>query len=317
MTKSIFAIIATLGLCTYAVAQQTLTVNRNDTIHLNIDNARGQLQWEVTYDSLNWQTIAGATSAQYSTIADSLPAGYRLHIEEGSCDPLYSENLWVNESTPINCGVDSVGHGYVAGFTPDTSAQYALRTYSTVQANWGGPGGNNCWTKMNLGATAEADSALDPSPAAAGWYWQFNRAQAYAHDASGNRTPNTPWINPINEIQDWTPANDPCTQFLGSNWRLPTQAEWSNFLSASAANGGVGNGFLTDAFSSTLQIHGGGRASGGSGDLQDRGSQAYFWSSEENSNNTAGSFRFGSIGSFPVNATKNFGMAVRCICDCP
>ncbi len=309
-----------ITMCAFALptsAQQTLVVDLNDTIHLDIDQARGNLQWQITYDSINWQNIAGADSAAFSTIADSLPAGYRLQIEEGNCNPLFSEAVWVTQTASITCGVDSVGHGFVAGFTPDTSAQFANRIYSTVQANWGGPGGNSCWLNMNLGATTEADSALDPSPSASGWYWQFNRAQAYAHDAAGNRTPNTPWINPINEVQDWTPANDPCTQLLGSNWRLPTQAEWNNFLSASAANGGVGNGDLSDAFSSTLRIHAGGRANGGSGVSQDRGNQAYFWSSEENSNNTAGSFRFGGVGSFPVNATKNFGMAVRCICDCP
>ncbi len=317
MTRLFHTYIYVCFLSVSMFAQQTLVVDLNDTIHLEIDQARGNLQWEISYDSINWQDISGANSASFSTIADSLPAGYRLRIEEGNCDPIHSEVLWVTQTVSIICGIDSVSHGFVAGFTPDTSAQFANRVYSTVQANWGGPGGNSCWLKMNLGATAEADSALDPSPETSGWYWQFNRAQAYAHDAGANRTPNTTWINPINEIQDWTTANDPCTQLLGSSWRLPTQAEWNNFLTASTANGGVGSGFISDAFSSTLRIHAGGRASGGSGDLQDRGSQAYFWSSEENSNNTAGSFRFGGIGSFPVNATKNFGMAVRCICDCP
>lgn len=297
--------------------QQTLQVNKDDTLNLDIDYARGNLQWEVSYDSINWIPVPGATSPTVNVLADSLPAGYRLRIEEGSCDPLTSEVLWAKKNTPLNCGVDSVSHGFVTGFTPDTSAQFTLRTYSTAQANWGGPGGSNCWLKMNLGATTEADSMNDPSPNAAGWYWQFNRAQAYTHDASGTRIPNTPWINPINEIQDWTSANDPCTQLLGSSWRLPTKAEWNTFINAASTNGGVGSGDIEDAFTSTLRIHTGGRANGGSGASEEKGVRAYFWSSEENSNNTAGSYRFGTLGSFPVNATKNFGMAVRCTCDCP
>ncbi|MCC5918467.1 MAG: hypothetical protein JJU02_14190 [Cryomorphaceae bacterium] len=299
------------------LAQQNIQAFYADSLQIEVDSARGQFQWQISYDSINWSPIAGQQTVVLSTIADSFPAFFRLEITEGSCDPWYSEVLQVNEATALVCG-DSVSHGFVAGITPDGSIAFAFRTYTTVQANWPGLGGNKCWTKMNIGALVEADSATDPNPDAAGWYFQFNRSQGYALTATG-RIPNTTWINPINENLDWQPANDPCTQYLGGDWRIPTQAEWNAFLNASTANGGVGGqtGLIADAFASTLKLHAGGNLSGGDGSSANLGNWGLFWSGVQNSNNTAGSFRFSGVGSFPVNATKNFGYPVRCILDTP
>jgi hypothetical protein len=301
----------------FSIAQQNLSVMSADSLLITADSARGQLQWQISYDSITWSPIVGQQTLMLQTVADSFPAFIRLEILEGDCDPWYSEVLTLTESSPLQCG-DSISHGFVAGFQPSAGVVFAFRTYSTVLANWSGPGGDKCWTKMNIGATAEATSATDASDAAAGWFFQFNRSQGYVNDGT-TRTPNTPWINPINENLNWQSSNDPCTQLLGADWRIPTQAEWNAYLNAPTAQGGVGGqtGLLSDAFASTLKIHAGGNLSGGAGDVQNRGNWGVFWSAEQNSNNTAGAFRFSGIGSFPVNATKNFGYPLRCICDCP
>jgi hypothetical protein len=294
-------------------AQQHLTVPLYDTLHVNIDQARGALQWEVSYDSLTWHPIAGQHGMQLTTVADSLPAWYRLAIHEGECDVWYSDILYVTAATPFVCGAP-VSHGYVFGITPDTSQAFASRTYSTVQANWSGAGGNKCWLKMNLGAIVEPVSATDPSLDARGWFFQFNRRQAYWNDGT-TRIPNTPWINPINENSNWDLFNDPCRQLLGSDWRVPTAAEWNAYLNASQAQGGLGNGVITDAYTSTLKLHAAGNLSGSDGSTQNIGNFAYLWSSNENSNNTAGSFRSGATGSFPVNSSKVIAYSLRCIND--
>ncbi len=316
MKKYIFTIII-LSLLSFQFlplrGQQNIQVALNDTIQININSYRGTLQWQVSYDSLSWNPVTGQVSAALKVIADSFPVWYRLAITEDECEPWYSEQLKVTQIIPFVCG-NLVSHGYVIGVTPDNSLQFANRTYSTVQAGWTGAGGNKCWLKMNLGATTEASTATDPSTASAGWFFQFNRQQAYFNDGV-NRIPNTPWINPINENSDWVSLGDPCKLLLGGNWRIPTQAEWNAFLTAPIAQGGVGSGYLTDAYASTLKIHAGGNLGGGDGLLQNAGNYAYFWSSGQNSNNTAGSFRYSSAGSFPVNSTKNFGYALRCILD--
>jgi len=301
----------------FLFSQQNLAVMSADSLFITADSARGQLQWQISYDSVTWVALPGQQSLVLQTVADSFPAYIRLEILEGDCNPWYSEVLLLTESTPLQCGVDSISHGFVVGFQPSSAAVFAFRTYSTVLANWTGPGGDKCWLKMNLGATTEASSATDVSDAASGWFFQFNRAQGYVNDGT-TRTPNTPWINPINELLNWQSASDPCTQLLGADWRIPTQSEWNAFLNAPTSQGGVGGatGLLSDAYASTLKIHAGGNLSGGDGTVQNRGNFGLFWSSEQNSNNTAGSFRFSPIGSFPVNATKNFGYPLRCICDC-
>jgi hypothetical protein len=296
-------------------AQQHLSVPLNDTLHITIDQARGQLQWEVSYDSIIWQPIPGQTGMQLTTIADSLPAWYRLEIIEDECDPWFSEVLYVTRVIPFVCGAP-VSHGYVFGITPDTSQAFAARTYSTVQAAWTGAGGNKCWLKMNLGAVTEPATATDISLDARGWFFQFNRKQAYWNNGT-TRIPNTLWINPINENSNWDLFNDPCRILLGSDWRVPTAAEWSAYLNASQAQGGLNNGVLNDAYASTLKLHAAGNLSGSDGSMQNAGTFAYLWSSNENSNNTAGSFRSGAAGSFPVNSSKVIAYSLRCICDCP
>ncbi|MCH8554283.1 MAG: hypothetical protein LAT76_03935 [Schleiferiaceae bacterium] len=305
---TLFALL--LSAATFA---QPLLVSIGDSLVADVPNPRGVLQWEFSIDSVTWTPVVGQNTATLAIEITTIPAYYRLEMVENSCATVYSDVVETQPFTPFTCG-DSISHGFVLGVTPDNTTAFQTRSYATVQAGWTGAGGGKCWTKMNLGATNAATTATATTAATAGWYFQFNRAQGYDHDGT-NRTPNTAWINPINENTDWTPAADPCTQLLGAYWRIPTQAEWNAFLNASTATGGVGAGDLTDAFSSTLELHAGGNLSGGDGSSQNRGSQATFWSSGQNSNNTAGSFRFSTIGSFPVNATKNFAYPVRCIRD--
>jgi uncharacterized protein (TIGR02145 family) len=313
-TSNIFFLIL-LMTTGWLYAQQQLTANLNDSLITDVPSPRGALQWEQSSDSLTWSAIAGQTTNSLSVQLTTLPQFYRLRIEEGTCQVHYSEVLSVTAPpATFSCG-GTISHGFVLGVTPDPSLIYASRTYTTAtDSGWGG--GNKCWTTMNLGATRAPNSATDNDADAAGWFWQFNRAQAYAHNGV-TRTPNTPWINPINENTDWTPANDPCTQLLGAPWRLPTQAEWNGYVNAPTSNGGAGGatGNLTSAFTGGLTIHAGGGLSGGAGDQTNIGVQGLFWSAQQNSNNTAGSFRFSSAGNFPVNATKNFGYAARCVRD--
>src|SRR5699024_8442454 len=93
-------------------------------------------------------------------------------------------------------------------------------------------GSPKCWITQNLGANQSAISATDGTEAAAGWYWQFNRAQGYKHDGT-TRTPSNAWTSwiggttGINESAQWSSVNDPCVNLLGSGWRMPTHAEWT------------------------------------------------------------------------------------------
>ena len=170
-------------------------------------------------------------------------------------------------------------------------------------------GTNKCWITSNLGATNQASSATDATEAAAGWYWQFNRKQGYKHDGT-NRTPNTTWITSIDENSDWTAANDPCTIFLGSGWRIPTFTEWSAIIT----NGGWST--TNDVFTSILRIHPAGGLQRDNGTLLNRGFVGNYWSGTQNpsSNSSAVAVNiYQVIGTY--GSEKSAGCTIRCLRD--
>jgi hypothetical protein len=126
--------------------------------------------------------------------------------------------------TPVatGCGAPfTINHLASGGIAPVDKTV----TYGTVTNVPGEP--SKCWITSNLGSDHQANAKNDASEASAGWYWQFNRKQGYKHDGT-TRTPNSTWISSIVEDLQWHAANDPCTLELGTGWRIPTNAEWTN-----------------------------------------------------------------------------------------
>jgi uncharacterized protein (TIGR02145 family) len=186
-------------------------------------------------------------------------------------------------------------------------------TYGTISSNISGAA--RCWITQNLGADKQASSATDNSETAAGWYWQFNRAQGYKHDGTDYSPKNawTSWIGGttgISENLHWSAANDPCVNLLGSGWRLPTAAEWTaadappqNWTSAA------------NAYSSVLKLHMAGVLNYNTGALNNRGINGYYWSSNYNNHYLSTYLALGSGSSAMSNTYKTYAMSVRCIRD--
>jgi hypothetical protein len=209
-------------------------------------------------------------------------------------------------------GPTSVSHGYVEGVTPSNATLYNDRTYPTVQANWPGPGGDKIWLGVNLGATGRPQTSVDTSPSRAGWFFQFNRKQAFYHNG-GNLTPQ--WkLNSINENSVWDIANDPCRILLGGTWRLPTIEELRAFRTAPVDKGGMGEGNRTSAFNSTLKLHAAGKLHSFDGALEDRGISGNYWASDQ-FNNSQGEVLGFSQTSNTFGGNKAFGRSVRCVED--
>lgn len=191
-------------------------------------------------------------------------------------------------------------------FAGPVSAVDAVITYGVVETAL--TGSNKCWITRNLGATVGAASATDPSDAAAGWYWQFNRKQGYA-SSTVNRTPDIFWVNTIVESGDWLLANDPCRLLLGGTWRLPSSTDWTN----ADANGAWANS--TDTYSSVLKLHAAGYLMRSTGDLIT--SDGCYWSSTTFSTNRSYLLWVLTIGSMmnTGNGDKANGYSVRCLRD--
>lgn len=204
---------------------------------------------------------------------------------------------------PWSCG-KSITVNHIAGSVAPVTKTV---TYGTVTNVQGEP--SKCWITQNLGADHHATTVYDTTEASAGWYWQFGRKQGYKHDGT-TRTPNTTWINPIEENTNWNFTNDPCIIELGNGWRIPTYNEWKNVIKA--------NGWKTwnGPWKSRLGLHAAGQISIITDDLTGRGRSGTYWSRSQDLNNDYGealTFRDSYCGT--GSAPKASGISVRCIQD--
>ena len=206
-----------------------------------------------------------------------------------------------------------VEHGFMSGVTPVNTAIFQNRVYPTVKANWPGPGGDKIWLAVNLGATDKPTSSVDSNAGRAGWYFQFNRSQAYYHNGS-QLTPQ--WrVNSIDQNTNWQPENDPCRLLLSEPWRLPTVEEIRAFREAPFERGGMGEGNRTSAFNSILQMHAAGSLHSFSGDLRGRGENGSYWASDQFNSRNGEALGLSDTGSGTFGGNKAFGRSVRCIRD--
>lgn len=207
---------------------------------------------------------------------------------------------------------DTVTHGYVQGVTPTNATIFSERSYPIIKADWSGPGGNKFWLGVNLGATTRPETSVDDSPSSAGWYFQFNRKQAFHHNGE-ILTPQ--WrLQEIDEEASWGLNNDPCRILLGETWRLPTVVELRAFREASASSGGMGEGNRTSAFNSDLRLHAAGELQTFDGELRFRGERGRYWASDQFDPRRGEVLGFEDASS-TFASNKAFGRPVRCVKD--
>jgi uncharacterized protein (TIGR02145 family) len=241
------------------------------------------------------------TTAQRNAISDPAEGLVIYNTDEKSLN-LYV-GTWVSMNATMPCGSNiTINHvaGVVAPVTKTT-------TYGTVTNIPGEP--SKCWITSNLGSDHQATAEDDATEASAGWYWQFNRKQGYKHDGI-QAIPNSAWITTINEISDWTTANDPCNIELGGTWHIPTFTDWNN------VNNACGWASLADMWNSGLKLHAAGFLTDlGVVEVLYRGEVIRNWSSSQESNSDAYCLYFPVLfGSNNISASgKNSGLPVRCV----
>ncbi|MEI7983217.1 MAG: FISUMP domain-containing protein, partial [Bacteroidota bacterium] len=261
----------------------------------------------------NWNTVSGATGYKWcyeNSFPNAIDVGTNTTWTETNliCNTSYTRFVWAYNgcghttpgiltqatmSCPFTCGsFMTINH------TAGTVAPVAKTvTYGTVNNIPGEP--QKCWITSNLGANHQATAKNDATEASAGWYWQFNRKQGFKHDGT-TRTPNTTWINPINENLDWQPTNDPCALELGNGWRLPTYAEWYNVDN-------IGNWTNWNGpWNSGLKLHVAGYLNANDGSLDNRGSAGRYWSNTQSiATRGWGPYFDGSYGALDENLKAN------------
>jgi hypothetical protein len=179
-------------------------------------------------------------------------------------------------------------------------------TYHSISSSISG--NPACWLTQNLGADQQATSSTDVSDAALGWYFQFNRKQAYIPDGGSSFLPRNPgdsWPD-VTESSDWTSANDPCNIMLGSGWRVPTYNEWY------AADAPPQNwNTPDDAYASVLKLHMTGYMPGGA--ITYKGSYGFYWTSTQYNSSYGYFLETYSGASVMTYSYKSYACPVRCI----
>ncbi len=211
--------------------------------------------------------------------------------------------MTASTSNTILCGTDSlfITHLAANGVAPVDKTT----VYGTVTNIPGEP--SHCWITKNLGADHQANSYDDNTEASAGWYWQFNRKQGYKCHFT-TPFPSNAWSASISENSDWSPANDPCTLELGTGWRLPSNIEWMNVVSA----GGWSDD--RDTWGSDLKLHNAGYIRDNNVHLTGRGLKGIYWSLSQHSDIYAGALYidYSDVdGNSPSG--KAAGCSVRCV----
>jgi hypothetical protein len=227
----------------------------------------------------NWNPVSNATGYKWNTINDYSTAynnGSATSYTQSGLSPYttYSFYVWaynacgnnssvliLNMITRINCGA-SITVNYTPGSNGVPSNSPTSITYGTTNAYISSSG--VCWITKSLGATVQPTSIFDPRAAASGWYFQYNRSQAYYMADDGvTITPSSGWVTNNPNSTGWSSGNDPCSIQLGSGWRLPTWSEYyplpwgwnhDNCAAASSPLAIAGSGYL-ELTTSTAHIY--------------------------------------------------------------
>jgi hypothetical protein len=256
---------------------------------------------------LNETAISGATNQTYILTTNDTTKYVRFSVipiaQTGASpgDEVKSTGF-IGPVSPWICGFSPLVINHVVG---DVAPVNKTVTYGTVTNIPGET--TKCWITSNLGADHQAISVDDGAEASAGWYWQFNSKQGFKHDGT---TPTPSWsITSINENFDWQPANDPCQLELGSQWRIPTDTEWSNVDNI----GGWTD--WTGPWNSGLKMHAAGYIIPQTGMLYARGSYGYglYWSSTQGNPTLGGMMYFYFNFSFVNSNVKASGQSIRCL----
>lgn len=115
-------------------AQTKVVCILGDTVALNLSGTRGDIQWQISNDSLTWTDLVGQHSEQLEFIS-SLPTQWvRASITENNCPVFYENAIFINaidttlsDFDPLIIVMDTV----TVQFMPD-SVQQTLGTYNFV-----------------------------------------------------------------------------------------------------------------------------------------------------------------------------------------
>jgi uncharacterized protein (TIGR02145 family) len=119
-------------------------------------------------------------------------------------------------------------------------------------------------------------------------------------------------------MDDTKTVNDPCP----TGFRVPTRTQWEGLRYTNTANyigtnwSGNATNYTTGLrFGNLLFLPAAGYRVNSNGELLNRGSFGFYWSSTEISSSSAWVLTFFSSSAYTGNSDRTFGFSVRCIAE--
>lgn len=93
----VIALLPVVFFITSSGAQHTLSIEPEDTVFLEVNDWRGQLQWQMSLDNTNWANIPGRIYDTLKYVPKDFPSYFRMKIIDGECEPHYTEVIEVQD----------------------------------------------------------------------------------------------------------------------------------------------------------------------------------------------------------------------------
>jgi uncharacterized protein (TIGR02145 family) len=280
------------------------TYQPGDYITLNaLEYTSGELQWQYSYDNIDWNDIPGATGLTH-VFYPAVNTFLRLKITDPECPPFYyTETKYIELVGEFQCGSILVD-------------PRDLQTYTTIEI------GNQCWMAKNLNVGVMilgASNQNDPEV-----------IEKYCYENNPENCEVYGGLYQWNQVMDYSNIEN-AQGICPPGWYVPGDDEWKTLeielgMSESDANltgfrgFGVGTTLMAGGSSGFEALFGGARTQNG-GWLYIEGSGSYeygyFHTSTEAENNsfafrrclTSSSTGIGRFDTWP----KTYGLSVRCL----
>ena len=188
----------------YQTKEGNKVIPTSDTIELKLQSHRGEVIWQFSYDSVNWKNVVGLNNDTQFLKVDSTGT-YRAKITENTCNPVYSEMVYVNHPE--------------RGVLIDVEGNH----YKTTKI------GEQWWMAEDLRVTHYADGRK-LNILASGTEWSQNEvtrpAAAYLNFDSTNKE--NVFYNFVATNESLDSKYQDVQGICPNGWHVPSVEEWTN-----------------------------------------------------------------------------------------
>ncbi len=201
-------------MCSSLIAQKNIISNSylmGDTVTLKLDNLGDSIQWQKSFDLINWTEITGQYSDSLFHVVDTSEY-IRASVIHGNCNPYFSDTLFIEAEYPLGC--------------PPTVSDVDGNIYNTVVV------GIQCWMKENLNTTHYSNG--DSIPYITGdsaWIslGSSGKGYCYLNNLPGNAAIYGAlynWAAIINNSSGSSSIPSGVQGICPTGWHIPSDNEW-------------------------------------------------------------------------------------------